>query len=101
MRAYTHLRPMVTKTKPMHPALLPSTFRVPGNGSRMEPVPKQIRQKTGSAKAPAEKVMKEIRRAPRRQFSPEDKIRIVLRAVLFTLFLCESDRREQGEFGFA
>jgi transposase len=37
-----------------------------------------MRQKTGPAKAPAEQVVKEIRRATRRQFSVEDKIRIVL-----------------------
>ena len=37
-----------------------------------------MRQKTGPAKAPAEQVVKEIRRATRRQFSAEDKIRIVL-----------------------
>src|SRR5271167_2957827 len=37
-----------------------------------------MRQKTGPAKAPAEQVVKEIRRATRRQFSAEDKIRIAL-----------------------
>jgi len=34
--------------------------------------------KTSSAKKPAEQVMKDIRRATRRHFSAEDKIRIVL-----------------------
>jgi hypothetical protein len=37
-----------------------------------------MRQKSRLAKEPAEQVVKEIRRATRRQFSAEDKIRIVL-----------------------
>ena len=37
-----------------------------------------MRQKTGPAKAPPEQVVKAIRRATRRQFSTDDKIRIVL-----------------------
>ena len=37
-----------------------------------------MRQKSAPAKEPAEKVVKEIRRATRRQFSAEEKIRIVL-----------------------
>ncbi len=39
-----------------------------------------MRQKSGPVKEPAEKVVKEIRRATRRQFSAEEKIRIVLEA---------------------
>ena len=35
-------------------------------------------QKSGPLKEPAEQVVKEIRRATRRQFSAEEKIRIVL-----------------------
>ena len=35
-------------------------------------------QKTGPVKEPAERIVKEIRRATRRQFSAEEKIRIVL-----------------------
>ena len=35
-------------------------------------------QKSGPEKEPAEQVIKEIRRATRRQFSAEEKIRIVL-----------------------
>src|SRR5439155_22283250 len=35
-------------------------------------------QKSGPVKEPAEQVVKEIRRATRRQFSAEEKIRIVL-----------------------
>ena len=37
-----------------------------------------MRAKSSSAKKPAEQVVKDIRRATRRQFSAEDKIRIVL-----------------------
>jgi transposase len=37
-----------------------------------------MRQKSGPAKAPAEAVLKDIRRATRRHFSAEDKFRIVL-----------------------
>ena len=37
-----------------------------------------MRTKTTNAKRPAEQVVKDIRRAPRRHFSAEDKIRIVL-----------------------
>ncbi len=36
-----------------------------------------MRQKSGRAKEPAEKVVKDIRGATRRRFSAEDKIRIV------------------------
>ncbi len=35
-------------------------------------------QKSGQAKPPAEKVVKEIRRATRKHYSAEEKIRIVL-----------------------
>ncbi len=37
-----------------------------------------MRQKSGPARAPAEQAVKDIRRATRRHFSAEDKIRIVL-----------------------
>ena len=37
-----------------------------------------MRQKSGPVKEPAEKVVKDIRRATRRQFAAEEKIRIVL-----------------------
>ncbi len=37
-----------------------------------------MRQKSGPLRAPAEQVVKDIRRSTRRQFSAEDKIRIVL-----------------------
>ena len=37
-----------------------------------------MRQKSGTRKAPAEQVIKDIRRATRKQYSAEEKIRIVL-----------------------
>ena len=37
-----------------------------------------MRTKSPSPKAPAERVLKDIRRATRKQYSAEDKIRIVL-----------------------
>ena len=39
-----------------------------------------MRQKSGTGKAPAEQVIKDIRRATRKQYSAEEKIRIVLDA---------------------
>jgi transposase len=38
-----------------------------------------MKQKSGPGKAPAERVLKNIRRQTRRQYSAEEKIRIVLR----------------------
>jgi len=40
-----------------------------------------MRAKSSSVKRPAEQVVKDIRRATRRHFSAEDKIRIVLDAL--------------------
>ena len=37
-----------------------------------------MRQKSGTAKTPSEQVIREIRRATRKHYSAEDKIRIVL-----------------------
>src|SRR5690606_554199 len=37
-----------------------------------------MRQRSGTRKAPAEKVVKDIRRATRKQYGAEEKIRIVL-----------------------
>jgi hypothetical protein len=37
-----------------------------------------MRKKSGPAKEPAEKIVKEIRRMTRRKFSAEEKIRVVL-----------------------
>jgi len=42
----------------------------------MGDVHNKTRQKSGSGKAPAEQVLKDIRRQTRRQYSAEEKIRI-------------------------
>src|SRR5271154_5343344 len=41
-----------------------------------------MRQQTRSSKEPAEKVVQDIRRATRKQYSAEEKIRIVLEGLL-------------------
>ena len=51
-------------------------------------------QKSRPAKAPAEQVVKEIRRATRRQFSAEEKIRIVLEGLRGEDSIAELCRRE-------
>ena len=51
-------------------------------------------QKSGPAKEPAERVVKEIRRATRRQFSAEEKIRIVLSGLRGEDSIAELCRRE-------
>jgi len=43
-----------------------------------KPVPHKIRQKSGTEKRPAEAVIKDIRRATRKHYGAEEKIRIVL-----------------------
>ena len=53
-----------------------------------------MRQKSGPAKAPAEKVVKDIRRATRKQYSAEDKIRIVLEGLRGEDSIAELCRRE-------
>ena len=53
-----------------------------------------MRQKTGPAKAPAEQVVKDIRRVTRRQFSAEEKIRIVLDGLRGEHSIAELCRRE-------
>ncbi len=53
-----------------------------------------MRQKSGPEKAPAEQVVKDIRRATRRQFSAEEKIRIVLEGVRGEESIAELCRRE-------
>ena len=52
-----------------------------------------MRQKSGPAKAPAEQVVKDIRRATRRPFSVEEKIRIVLEGVRGEESIAELCRR--------
>src|SRR5467141_2444939 len=51
-------------------------------------------QKSGPVKEPAEQVVKEIRRAGRRQFSAEEKIRIVLEGLRGEESIAELCRRE-------
>ena len=51
-------------------------------------------QKSGSVKEPAEQVVKDIRRATRRQFSAEEKIRIVLSGLRGEDSIAELCRRE-------
>jgi transposase len=51
-------------------------------------------QKSGPGKKPAEQVVKEIRRAIRRQFSAEEKIRIVLTGLRGEDSIAELCRRE-------
>ena len=53
-----------------------------------------MRQKSGPDKAPAEQVVKDIRRATRRHFSAEDKIRIVLEGLRGEESIAELCRRE-------
>ena len=51
-------------------------------------------QKSGPVKEPAEQLIKEIRRATRRQFSAEEKIRIVLSGLRGEDSIAELCRRE-------
>jgi transposase len=53
-----------------------------------------MRQKSGPAKEPAEKVVKDIRRMTRRKFSAEEKIRIVLEGLRGEESIAELCRRE-------
>jgi transposase len=54
----------------------------------------KMRQKSGPVKEPAEQVVKDIRRATRRQFSAEAKIRIVLEGLRGEESIAELCRRE-------
>jgi transposase len=53
-----------------------------------------VGQKTGSVKEPAKQVVKEIRRVTRRQFSAEEKIRVVLSGLRGEDSIAELCRRE-------
>jgi transposase len=58
-----------------------------------------MRQKSGTGKLPAEAVIKDIRRATRRHYSAEDKIRIVLeglRGEETILALCQREGIADG-----
>jgi len=53
-----------------------------------------MKQKSGPVKRPAEQVVKDIRRATRRQFSAEEKIRVVLEGLRGEESIAELCRRE-------
>ena len=53
-----------------------------------------MKQTSGPAKEPAEQVVSDIRRAPRRPFSAEEKIRIVLQGLRGEDSIAELCRRE-------
>src|SRR5258708_19299662 len=53
-----------------------------------------MKQKSGPVKAPAEQVLKNIRRQTRRQYSAEEKIRIVLEGLRGEENISELCRRE-------
>lgn len=53
-----------------------------------------MRQESGPERAPAEQVVKDIHRATRRQFSAEEKIRVVLEGVRGEEGIAELCRRE-------
>jgi len=53
-----------------------------------------MKQKSGPEKAPAEQVLKDIRRQTRRQYSAEEKIRIVLEGLRGEESISELCRRE-------
>ena len=53
-----------------------------------------MRQKSGPVKEPAEQVVKDIRRATRKQYSAEEKIRIVLEGLRGEDSIAELCRRE-------
>lgn len=53
-----------------------------------------MRSKRASSKAPAERVVKDIRRKTRRQFSAEEKIRIVLEGLRGDDSIAELCRKE-------
>src|SRR3712207_9200370 len=53
-----------------------------------------MKQTSGPAKPPADEVVRDIRRATRRQFSAEEKIRIVLQGLRGEESLAELCRRE-------
>ncbi len=53
-----------------------------------------MRQKSGPRRTPSEKVIKDIRRATRKQYSAEEKIRIVLDGLRGEQTIAELCRRE-------
>src|SRR6204780_281112 len=59
-----------------------------------QPQGAKMKQKSGPGKAPAEQVLKDIRRQTRRHFSAEEKIRIVLEGLRGEENISELCRRE-------
>ena len=55
-----------------------------------------MKQKSGPGKAPAEQVLKDIRRQTRRHYSAEEKIRIVLEGLRGEENISELCRRESA-----
>ena len=53
-----------------------------------------MRQKSGAAKMPSEEIVRDIRRATRKHYSAEDKIRIVLDGLRGEYSIAELCRRE-------
>ena len=53
-----------------------------------------MRQTSGTRKSPGEKIVKEIKRATRKQYSSEEKIRIVLDGLRGEDSIAEICRRE-------
>src|SRR5215208_706011 len=53
-----------------------------------------MKQKSGPVKQPAEEVVRDLRRATRRQYSAEEKIRIVLEGLRGELSIAELCRKE-------
>src|SRR4029077_3192313 len=71
------------------PPFLPSSVR-----TRHAAVAAKMGQKSGSVKEPTKQVVKEIRRVTRRQFTAEEKIRIVLTGLRGEDSIAELCRRE-------
>src|SRR6185295_12431128 len=60
-----------------------------------------MKQKSGPDKAPAERVVKDIRRQTRRQYSAEEKIRIVLEGLRGEENISELCRRASMYYGWS
>ena len=87
---------MVTKTEPIRPPPLPGMFGGARKRLRIawEPVPHKTRQKSVTGSSPSERLVKTIRRATRKQYSAEEKIRIVLDGLRGESSIAELCRRE-------
>ena len=87
---------MMTKTEPIRPPPLPGISGVPDSDSSIawEPVLHKTRQKSMSLKDGAETAVRDIRRKTRKQYSAEEKIRIVLSGLRGEDSIAELCRRE-------